>query len=71
MSYTLIIAEKPAAAQKIAEALADGKASKKSESGVSYYELSHKGKDIFVASAVGHLYGLRQKEKRSGTPAFD
>src|SRR3989338_1813294 len=71
MSYTLIIAEKPAAAQKIAEALADGKASKKSESGVSYYELSHKGKDIFVASAVGHLYGLAQKEKKSGTPVFD
>ena len=68
---TLIIAEKPAAAQKLAEALADGKPSKKAEGGVSYYEFSNGGKEYIIAAAVGHLYGLAQKVKKSGTPVFD
>ena len=70
--YELIITEKPKASLKIATALADTKAIKKSNIGVSYYELSHKGKDIVVACAVGHLYGLAEKEKDSyNFPVFD
>ena len=56
--YELIICEKPAAANKIAEALADGKAIKENIQGVPYYKLTHGKKDIVVACAVGHLYGL-------------
>ncbi|MBI2175939.1 DNA topoisomerase I [Candidatus Woesearchaeota archaeon] len=69
----LIITEKPKAAQRIAEALADGKAIKKGAKGVSYYEITHGNKDIIVGCAVGHLFGLAEKEKKRGMrfPVFD
>src|SRR3989338_3227088 len=60
MAYTLIIAEKPSAAEKIAHALADGKAIAKKKEGVPYYEITHNAEDIVVSSAVGHLYALNQ-----------
>jgi DNA topoisomerase I len=60
----LIISEKPAAAKKLAEALADGKALKKNVKGVPYYEITRKGKDIVIGCAVGHLYGLAEKDKK-------
>ncbi|XRP97461.1 DNA topoisomerase I [Methanocaldococcus sp. 16A] len=68
---TLIICEKPSVAKKIANAL--GKAKKKSIDGVPYYELERDGKKIIVASAVGHLFTLVEKEnKEFGTyPVFD
>ena len=70
--YELIITEKPAAANKIADALADGKPIKESINGVPYYKLTHKDKDIVVACAVGHLYGLSEKEKKGFIfPVFD
>ncbi len=68
----LIITEKPNAAKKIAEALAEGKAKKESKDKVSYYTFQRHGKPIIVASAVGHLYGLAEKEKKGWTfPVFD
>ena len=67
--YELIITEKPQAAEKIAAAL--GKSVKKSEKNIPYYELKRKGKNIIVACAVGHLFTLAQKEKRSKGPVFD
>jgi DNA topoisomerase-1 len=71
--YQLIICEKPNAAKKIADALADNKAVKKStRDKVPYYELTHEGKKIIVACAVGHLFGLKQKEgAKSKYPVFD
>ncbi len=73
MSYTLIISEKPKAAQRIAEALADGKVIRKGDKGVSYYEITHDDKDIVVGCAVGHLFGLAEKQKKKGMayPVFD
>jgi DNA topoisomerase-1 len=73
MTYELIITEKPSAAKKIAEALADSKPLKKGQAGVSYYELTHNGKDIVVACAVGHLYTVAEKDKSKGWtyPVFD
>jgi DNA topoisomerase-1 len=68
----LIITEKPSAAKKVAEALADGKPKKAGEKGVPYYELTHDNKPVIVASAVGHLYGLREKDKKGMRfPVFD
>ena len=68
----LLIAEKPQAALKIATALADSKVEKESINKVPYYILKHKGKDLIVASAVGHLYNLKEKEKKGWTyPVFD
>ncbi|MBW2966165.1 DNA topoisomerase I [Candidatus Woesearchaeota archaeon] len=63
--YELIICEKPAAAKKIAEALADNKPKKETYmKKIPYYRLTHKGKEIVVTCAVGHLYGLAEKEKK-------
>src|SRR3989344_5337828 len=68
----LIITEKPSSAEKVAFALADGKAVKKKNKQCSYYELKHNGKDILVTSAVGHLYGLVEKAKGNwGYPVFE
>ena len=68
----LIITEKPSSAKKVAEALADGKLHQKKSKQSSYYELTHKNKEIIVTSAVGHLYGLVEDKKKSwGYPVFD
>jgi DNA topoisomerase I len=72
MSYELIICEKPQAANKIATALGDKAPKKLSENKVPYYELEHNGKKIVAAAAVGHLYGLGEKNKGKWTyPVYD
>jgi DNA topoisomerase I len=72
MAYELIICEKPQAANKIASALADKVPSKQSVNKVPYYELTHNGKDIVVAAAVGHLFNLAEKNKGKWTyPVYD
>ncbi len=58
MGYTLILAEKPSAALRIAESLAEGKVKEVRRNGASYYEITRKKKDIFVVPAVGHLFLL-------------
>ncbi|AIF69595.1 DNA topoisomerase I [Palaeococcus pacificus DY20341] len=68
---TLIIAEKPNVARKIAYALAEGKPIKKSLNKVPYYELTRDGERIIVAPAVGHLFTLAPKAKTWGYPIFD
>jgi DNA topoisomerase I len=67
--YELIITEKPQAATKIAQAL--GKSTKRTDKGVSYYEVARNGKKIIVACAVGHLFTLSQKATGSKIPEFD
>jgi DNA topoisomerase-1 len=70
--YELIFCEKPAQAEKIAEALADKKPKRQSVDKVTYYELEHKGKKILVGCAVGHLYTLAEKGKKKWTyPVFE
>ena len=70
--YELIITEKPKAALKIAESLADGKVLKKSDGGIPYYDVTHGKKDLIVCSAAGHLYALAEKNKDKWTyPVFD
>ena len=67
----LIICEKPKVAEKLARALGKGKYERKTKGKASYYELEHNGNSIRVVAAVGHIYGLRQKEKGSAYPIFD
>lgn len=68
----IIVCEKPKAAQKIAAAIADGKVDKKVDNKVPYYELKRGGKKIIVVSAVGHLYGLSEKDGKKWTyPTFN
>lgn len=68
MSTNLIIAEKPSVAQKIAYALSR-LPQRKMYRRVSYYELMRGTEKIIIASAVGHLFTLKQKSQ--STPAFD
>ncbi|MEM4336553.1 MAG: DNA topoisomerase I [Candidatus Woesearchaeota archaeon] len=71
MSYELIITEKPKSALKIAQAL-DGKLEKKEEKGVPYYKLRRDSKEIVITSAVGHLYGIAEKNPQKWKyPVFD
>lgn len=70
-NYTLIICEKPQAATKIAFALADKSLVKKSIASVPYWELEREGHKFIVASAVGHLFGLGEKQKTAIWPVFD
>ena len=71
MPYELIVSEKPSAAKRIAESLADGKPIKRTQGKVSYYEIAHNKKDIIVACAVGHLYTVAEKKKSFKYPSFD
>lgn len=72
MKTVLIIAEKPAAAAKIAEALAEKKATKKLINKIAHYELEHKNQKILVGCAVGHLYTLAEKNRKAWHyPLFD
>ena len=69
---TLIISEKPSAALKIATALSEKSPAKKALNKIPYYELKHKKEKILVVSAVGHLYNLKEKNKKGWTyPIFD
>ena len=60
MGYTLVLTEKPSAAQRIAEALADGDVKEVKKGGASYYKTKRGGKEIVVVPAVGHLFLLAQ-----------
>ncbi|MCS7112117.1 MAG: DNA topoisomerase I [Ignisphaera sp.] len=66
-SYVLVIAEKPKAAEKIANAL--GKASRRRVLGVPIWTIRKAGKTYVIASAAGHLYSLYTDEK--GYPVFN
>jgi len=67
--YTLIITEKPQAAEKIASALGDAR--KYIDGGVSYFELKKDNKKIVIACAVGHLFNLTQEKGEKGWPIFN
>ncbi|MFA5484972.1 MAG: DNA topoisomerase I [Candidatus Pacearchaeota archaeon] len=69
---TLIITEKPQAAQKIAFALSNGKDEKiTSKDKVSYYTFQRDKKSYIVGCAVGHLFSIQQIEKRGPFPNFN
>ena len=68
----LLISEKPDAALRIATALADDKVHKNKNKKVPYYEITHKGKKIIVGCAVGHLFGLKEKNGKGWVyPTFN
>jgi len=63
---TLIVTEKPNVAERIAKSI--GNPTKKSHSGIAYYEVD----GIYVAPAVGHIFGLRERESKGWIyPVFD
>ncbi len=64
--YVLIIAEKPDAARRIAEALADSKPKLINRNGVTSYEFEVNGKKHICAPAVGHLFVLEANDGKKG-----
>jgi DNA topoisomerase-1 len=73
MPYTLIICEKPSAAQRMASALAEGPVNKIPNTQVPSFKITRKGKEIVIAPAVGHLFVLDEKAKDTNWryPVFD
>lgn len=65
--YTVIIAEKPKAAEKIAWAL--GRPVKCRMYNIPYWILYRNGEKIVVASSAGHLFGLYTNKR--GFPVYD
>ncbi|MEM3737165.1 MAG: DNA topoisomerase I [Candidatus Bathyarchaeia archaeon] len=62
MGYTLIVAEKPDAARRIAEALGEGERfERRVEGGFPYFEVVRDDRRIVVVPASGHLYTVAQK----------
>jgi DNA topoisomerase-1 len=70
--YTLIITEKPDAAQRIASALDVGQKTKKMfENAVPYY-VATRDREIVIVPALGHMYTVSGLMKeRSSYPAFN
>ncbi len=69
---TLIITEKPQAAEKIAAALSGNKDEKiTTKEKVSYYEFYKDGRKYIVGCAVGHLFGIQQIAARGPFPNFE
>jgi DNA topoisomerase-1 len=71
-SYTLIIAEKPDAAKRIAQSLdRQGKPKNLRENGVTYF-VAQRDRKLVVIPTIGHLYTIvQEKGKRSSYPIFD
>jgi DNA topoisomerase-1 len=70
--YTLIICEKPDAARKVAEALADGSVMSMLADGVEVLNFERAGARYVVCAALGHLYALSDSfSQRETFPVFD
>lgn len=65
--YTVVIAEKPKAAEKIAWAL--GKPFKCRVQNIPYWILYRNGEKIIVASTAGHLFGIHTSKR--GFPVYE
>jgi DNA topoisomerase-1 len=73
MGHTLIICEKPSAAEKIAQALSGERVKKLERNGAPYFRFKRKGKNMVVVPAVGHLFVLSEAESKAkwNYPVFE
>lgn len=70
--YTLVICEKPDAARRVSDALADGGVASVSLEGIAAFEVTHGGERLVVCAAQGHLYDASDPfDERAVYPAFD
>lgn len=63
--YTLIIAEKPDAARRISEAIADKKPKYIKKRGITYYDFTVQGKRHICVPAAGHLFILTPSKENN------
>lgn len=72
MGYTLIIAEKPSAAERIAKALDEkGKPEVYEENGIHYYKAIRDKRELIIVPAIGHLFSVSQKGGGWTYPVFN
>jgi len=70
--YRLVVCEKPDAARRVADALADDGVQATLVDGVQVLSIAHEGRNYIVCSAVGHLYAISDSFRRRETyPVFD
>jgi len=70
--YTLVVCEKPDAAQRVAEALSDGNAQGSAFEGVKIFRFTSQGEDFVICSAQGHVYAISDPfDERTVYPIFD
>jgi DNA topoisomerase-1 len=70
--YTLVICEKPDAARRVSEALAEGGVSTFSVSGVPVFSFERRGERFVVCAAQGHVYDVSDPfAERTVYPVFD
>ena len=70
--YTLVVCEKPDAAQRVAEALSNGDAQSTAVDGMRIFRFACNGEDYVVCSAQGHVYAISDPfGERTVYPVFD
>ncbi len=68
---TLIVAEKPSVALRLAIALGSNTQKRINLNGVSYYEIDNSMGKTYIAAAVGHIFTIRQRGNKRGYPVLD
>jgi DNA topoisomerase I len=71
MGTTLIIAEKPSVALRVAIALGNNTQKRINLNGVGYYEMEGPNGKMYVAAAVGHIFTIAQTGEKHGYPVLD
>ena len=71
VAKTLIICEKPAAAAKIAAALAPGQPEAGQLNGVPFYNFELEGRRVTVVPALGHLFVLKNLKPLRDYPCYE
>ncbi|MGD0729276.1 MAG: DNA topoisomerase, partial [Candidatus Micrarchaeaceae archaeon] len=67
---TLIVAEKPSVALRLAIALGNNAQRRINLNGVNYYEIDDSKGKIYIAAAVGHIFTIRQADEKKGYPVL-
>ncbi|MDE1865079.1 MAG: DNA topoisomerase I [Candidatus Micrarchaeota archaeon] len=68
---TLVVAEKPSVALRLAIALGDNRQKRMSLNGVSYYQIDNPEGRVYIAPAVGHIFTLVQAVHQRGYPVLE
>jgi DNA topoisomerase-1 len=72
VGYTLVVCEKPDAARRVSEALAEGTPQSSVVEGATVFRFRREGEDYVVCSAAGHVYAVSDPfDERAVYPIFD
>ncbi len=70
--YTLVVCEKPDAARRISESLAETRVERLRVEGTEVFRFKRGGEEFMVGAALGHIYGVSDPfDERGVYPVFD